>query len=1303
MRLTRIDGLVCALLASAVLAWRGAAQDDEPLQVTVGEARREYSRAALALTYAAADSRSRRAGATQTYPYYYQLRTFKTAQRVYRVHVPLEIQARGGLAPRARVVYAFQFSTRQDGRGGQGSRARRNPNFTDMRWADVVLQPGKHDWHITSEWMVEADRSLFSGADDLIVRTREGQIKIVQRRGQDETVLGRVIDTFFPYQIHYWAAQDGCADQWLEEEFPRLIVRNVNGDEVYDGLVFMVFPDDENLPATGNMSDEIVERFIRQLTGGWESPYPPPATVTNRWQEQAWATNVMRLDDAGLRVAYLSRIVRSNPTDLDAADLLMRSAVQRGDSEQIARVYAICRSLFPGWKEYWFRQYLGSLSSEETRRAALAAFRLEEPRSVFVLQTLADLYITEERLRSAKRLLNEWLAIESSNVHALARVATIAKREGRMRDMRVAQGAIVRLIQPGDAAVTGFYGRGSAAHTQYLQARNFIRADDGERALAALRRSTQSDPAYYPSLLRTAQMHHQRAVAPAALSSYRETLAACSNHPAALRGLAVLYQEAGQTRSAQRAQEQLWRVLAPLAERERQREDWTNVATVTRYVLDALPAHRAAQLMHADALTRLGLYDDASAMLWEMSGATSTDVEMLAAWARLCEAIDADTRVLVLQSEPAGWLARADAAWAAVLQLAPRDPQALLARARLAVRAGDMPAAYRHAQALYTATRWPAAAGWLAELCLRQGRAQRSATLPGLTRRLYVEEAAEMARRMLDGQALAAAQPAVSLVRTPLAVPESYALLAEALHVKNPDTGEAEIAVRAGVRRFPAAPIMRAMQASRMLMPQGAPALLWQPYTNAFESAAWHDWRLNEALISLYEANTMPRDAAMGHLRAALQLLQWHRVMHAGVRNKEEFERPGRYYEIENDNGWRFRLRRHAFVVPAPAYAWYAIRSRYTESELTQGSTRWWQRQELLRAARAHLQHVARVQAADPGWTTSVASVWLDNIRISDATACDTRPVSTMYAQELRSCFYRSVTPVNVREQDFSVRIPSARVSGAVGFGAEPARWGDAAPDGVRHLLAPLALLLRCLPPADAAQSLPLSIPGWRFTPCTTWRWPDDPPASMIRSAMEHDAINATQDARGLRVVQALTAPPTSFWQGVCITPCLARGAVPLLPSPFAAAHSGEVNNVTVEGPGSNVASMAIVIAPLPLPHAMQQSGNEALMLEWTWAGGTALFGRIYARTPGRDNGMPLDAPGMRLAEALLPLGSSVWWRMNGQQCEMGSMGGAGTVAAEHGLSRGMWEAGAVINVHIPAVAQPFVLTINELSAAAQR
>jgi len=1296
-------GAVVAAVVGGLVGNRVVVGAEEALRVTLKEPRREYSRAGLALTYAVADARMRRVGATdQMYPYYYNVRAMQSGQRVYRVHVPVEIEARGGEKPRARILYAFQFSSRLDGRGGQETRARVTPDFSRLRWAEVLLQPGKHTWHVTSEWMIEADKSLWSGGDDLLVRTKDGTIKIAKRLLPDEESLGRVIDTFFPYPIHYWATQEGMEGEWLEEEFPRVMIREVRGDEVYDGLHFMIFPEDETLPAVGNMDEGMVEQFLAHVMQGWENPYPPPAEVTNRWEERAWATNVMQIADAGVRVAYLWRQLQKDPGDIDAADMLLASAVMRGEWEQMGRAYALCCRLFPGWKEYWFRQYWRSLPPGETQRAVLIAYHREKPDSVFALRTLAEMYMQEERYRSAKRLLNSWLALEPSNVHAHAALMRLARKERRPRDAQLAQAAIVRLVNPGEGVLTGFYGRGSVAHEHYLQAQNFIRAGDSERALAALRRSMHSDAAYYPAMLRSAQINHERGVAAAARMGYRAVLGVYSNHPAALRGLACLYQEAGQMRSAQRAQEQLWRALQPLIGRECERENWTNVANLARYVLEALPVHRAAQLLYAEAMTRLGLYEEASAALWQLGGAATRDCEVIRAWARLCRAIDDDPQALLLHGEPVGWRVRAAEAWAAVLKQRPRDAEALYMRALMNVEEGGVQAALRDAEALYESTRWPAAAAWYAELCVRQGRASRGATLPGLRGKVCVDEAAEVARRIIDGEALTVAQPVMSLARAALATPEAYAVMAEALYWKDPEKHDAGVAVRRGMERFPAAPVLRALSVSRMLLPQGAPAAMWAPHTNMLEYAAWYDWRLNEALISMYEENGMRYEGARAHVRAALQLLHWRRELYKKIENQEEILRPLRYYEMSSDTGWRFQLRRHAFLAPAPAYAWYAIRSRYHESDIKNGATRWWQQQQLVREAHGHLRALHSLQQQDISWTARVPRVLLQGITISEATQCDMRPVETMYAQQLRACFYRNVTPVRERRENFFVRMQPEDSDDWLRFGAQPPAWGEAAPEVVRHLVTPPALALRALGAADAAKTPMFRMTGWGLAARRAWSWPGAQPAALVRSTMRYGGINATQDINGLRIVQALPAWPTTHWQGVCITPCLAGTTVPLLPSPFDVALSGTVEEAVLEAPEQQMAALGVVIAPYPVLCAMERALQEAAMLEWTFASTSTVRARIVVRRLGREGGMPLDAPGQVVAQGTLPAGSSLWWRVDGRMCAMGVRGSEEALRAEHGLSRGAWEAGAVVNLHVPAMRGAYELSVRGISVAAE-
>jgi len=599
---------LCAL--GAVLALCAAHGERESITAVMGGVQREYAREAIPLSYVLVDSRTRRVGATDV-PVYTDIRSFLSAQRAYRVHVPLTIVVRQGAnCGNARIAYGFVFTAK----GAKDAAA--EPVMATIHWSDLPLEPGPNEWTLTSDWVIECDKQLVTAGHGFLVETSNGMIETRDKPGKNDKVVGSVADMLFPFQMSHWPLRSGMAGSWVESEFPNLELRDVRGDEQFQKANFMVFTDDETSPGVGSMSTDMMGSLVRNALATWVNPYLR-ATYTNTWSSQPWATNVAAIDDSGLQGAYLAYYLRNNPNDADANDLLLKNLVNRGEQELAGRVYTRSVNAFPQWEEYWFRQYLPCCSNAVERRAELIAFRRDHPDSVFALEQLSASYVAEGEWRLAKKMTQRWLELQPSNVFAHAAMATICKAQGLGNAAQAELSRIIRLVQPLDPAVTGFYGRGTAAYRQFLLADAALNASNIDRGVMLLRTSLAADPAYYPALLENGDHYLRYGVPGSARDSFAGALEVVPSHPRALAGMAALYAASGKTKSIRRYQDQLWTTLRPLIDDQAAYRNWTNVATLAKYVLTGSPGQAEALKRYIQALIKLRLYDEASRLLYE--------------------------------------------------------------------------------------------------------------------------------------------------------------------------------------------------------------------------------------------------------------------------------------------------------------------------------------------------------------------------------------------------------------------------------------------------------------------------------------------------------------------------------------------------------------------------------------------------------------------------------------------------------------------------------------------------------------
>ena len=1284
MILFRATRILCCVLAlcSAVLA------EHTGLTVVQGDAWREYDSHAIPFSYALISSRNRVVGAAKL-PFYSGIKSFPSASRIYRVHVPISIVVRQGTrCDNATIAYCFSFVSTSS-RGTNSTLA-----LTDFRWLDIPLSPGPNEWTLSSDWMVECDKQFSRSDQGFLVEKSNGELDVRQKVSREDKVIGSVASLLFPFSVDYWALRRGIAGKWIESEFPNLVLRNVTGDEQFQNVHYMVFTDDPDSPCAGNLASNTFAALVRSTMKDWKNPYDPVPSYTNTVDQQPWATNFAAIDDPALAGAYLAYQLRHEDTNCDAADLLLRNLVERGETELASRVYARCIRTFPEWHEYWFRIYLPCFKDADERRAALVSYLRDHPDSIFAMSQLASSYVKEQQWRLAKKLLGRIVELQPSNVPAHATLAHVAEREGRQADAMTDRCRAVRLVQPVDPALTGFYGRGSVAYQKFILGDAALNASNIDRGVALLRSALSADPTFFPALLRVADYYAHIGVAATARANFLEALGAAPGQPKAIAGLAALHQSADKPTAVRKYQDQLWSVLKPVVDDEVRVRNWTNAVSLTQCMLAGYPRHAEALKLNITALLRLGLYDVASAKLYHATDPNRHDPEIIALWADACRIINADQHVVVFSEEPIEWNKRALSAWTDVLKCEPSTPRAHLERALIHLDDGDVPRAYRALRDLYKLRRSPEVALWIADLCLSKAEEHTSLNIPDLSNKSYVDEASDWYRKVL----VAGSPTMLGSTDHVLYSPAAYRGLARAAALRDERSTEPPAVARECLRYFPAALDVRATALWRNDEAGGTPPAVWAPLTNAFDMCIPLDRDVADLRERIARArNNDPALVRAMAISAAAQL-QWCRLLRKDGIAKTETQGPLRYYSFEKNDDYRFILARHTFVVPVAAPQWYAIRSRFTSGDLKNGNTRWWHRQELVVEANRIVTEAAMLQRHQVlSNSCALASSWLYGIDLNQRA--EPFNAEGCYAAELLRCFYDSGSPrTNTR---VTARLILAPMADGIDRSPLPYTLRSllAIPPKLRHLYVPAACL-DFLPHADRDRALQvIADDGWATAVLSNFSWPDNEAAARMWSSA-HQTPGLDADARPVFFEVPSAPQDTSSWVSSGAVPLFRNAVVPQFPSPFAATLDAVASNLVLDVSWANVPaafSCAFILTPAPMKRSVASWPDEALAIECDWTSTSNAVLKAYVRTYRREKGMPIGAMGIQIGEAVVPAFKSLWWRVDGGSLKVGTDQSAALIDAPHLLSPFAWQQGIYLGIEFPNPSRSFKMRLDGL------
>ncbi|NLF38468.1 hypothetical protein GX586_03425 [bacterium] len=1317
MTSVRVTFLCAAAVTAAVLRAGSAAGDPSLLAppsvtVIVGSARTEYAPIGRDMTYVLPDERMRTVG-EQERPYYFNPRAFKVDQRLFRVHVPLRIIPRRAPAPRsATILYSFLMTTMRGVTTQTSAYVEKTVSGFPFQSVTIPLSPqGATEWTVSSDWMVDSDRSLWDPGQSVLIETSQGGLRGAQRQRSSDQTVRTVADYYFPQRLAYWSQQYGVDGRWPETSFPKLVLRLVRGNEKYAGCYIEVFAGDSGVPCAGSFPYAQLKSIAGGLTNAWVNPYRTAQAYTNRWQSRAWAAQYRKLRDPGVQAGFLARMQRQDPDDSDAAELLLRNFAERGDIERAGRVYKTCREAWPRWSEHWFRIYLGSMTDPLTRRAALMAYRRDNPSSGYVLEQLAFEFIADQRWSVAQRLLPEWERLEPSNIFVHFAIAAVLEGVRDETGARAALGQAIRSALPAETSATGIYAMGTSSGDWYLRGRNAALSGTNDLAAIYLRKALADDPRNYCAQITLGDVYLSQGVAAPAARSYDEALRIAPDHPAALAGLAAVNRRLGRAGAASQYQERLWNVLERQVRDSIDNGNWTNVAVLTRFAAGELEQQIDAMLMYARALFKLGMYEESSEALYRIAGSHRHDARLAVAWAEFLTAVNNNPNALLLAEEPVGLRQRTERAWLDAARSPAMAARARLELALMALREGDLSRAYTHLAECHRLAPSAELASWIGDICLLNAEENKFATVPGASNRTFLNEALTYYQktrtdagtaRMITPGALQEAQGDVP--------PAVFLGMARVTGIRGGRDADPAALLRDSLRALPGSPELVTARLKELLRAEASAPALWIDATNTLIAARPLDEQTLACLDTLFSQRALPTNRVNNLVHWAKALLRWDTAFFGTVSNRQEVTPRIRVFTIEKDDNVRFILKEHVFAQPFQCYDWYAIRSRYTQADLQNGRTRWWRRHALVKRAYDLLMDAVDVQ----GHSGGEAGVLLAVVErdLGQSMLVRTTAPSDAYASFLRSCFYVSATPgsAGTSRQAYLGRAQSLVSRGiAVPSLAEvfndiplPGPIHDlwSLPPEVRLFYASPVIMQQLLPQSERLRAHALWNTGeWAFVQLPRLEWRPGPDRDVRWARFDRERFDWALD--GERARFEIAAPPqTSMWQGAGIIPAAGRNVLPLFPSFFTKPLSGEVAGLDVQfDPGRGVhPAVSFTLSPRPMAEPLGQWRDEALTIDVSWDHPTSALVRAFSKTYRVENGLVCGGPGIVDAVLRVTNLTTLLWRVDASGVSIGVPGGPSAGPLPHKLSAFAWRNGCFIGAQTCFSNLPFGVSFDSLS-----
>jgi hypothetical protein len=573
---------------------------------------------------------------------------------------------------------------------------------------------------------------------------------------------------------------------------------------------------------------------------------------------------------------------------------------------------------------------------------------------------------------------------------------------------------------------------------------------------------------------------------------------------------------------------------------------------------------------------------------------------------------------------------------------------------------------------------------------LRQAYEEPGATMPQQPGRTYLTDAREWYQKT------GVTRETGPRMRIEFGLPAAYVGCARSATLRAGTLDDPMTFLRAGLRRFPDAPDVRAAMIAGALSHDLVAPLLWQPYTNQLVALFGMREDVASAMAALEKQVGTPAARADALARQAAVLARCHTALFREPMSRMEYRRPAQVYVLNHDARTSFAARRLAFLTPAEAYDWYAIRSRYAAADLLNGTTRWWRRRSVLERGLDWLNEAGRL-LGNPTNETYAGEV-LGRVYqplMGQYQLYENMSPAAAYVTELHDCFGRT------RERAVRARRPMAlRAQTGQQFVIEqlPALiTSDATlPEEARLWFVPPQTLFSVLWRSDAVRATPWwDGAAWRVVPVSQVVLPDAMWQFSAGGGTRTPGLVTGMVARGgISFAQRAPGSPAETNRAAVALLQATASRVPMLPSMFAGTLTGavwELDLKAVQFDGAQPPRAALVFSPVPLSQDVRAAGNEALILLWQWTSLTTTLCRVYTRSAGVEDSLQPGEFGVSLGELHVPDGSDFGWRVDrGSITVWCGSNATARVSAAHGLSAYAWPRGIYLATQVIISRTPF-------------
>ena len=1256
--------------------------------VKVGDPRYEYKSVRGVNSYVIAD-RKKRVVLKKDYYEYYNLNSYKTKQRFFRVHIPITLTPNlGDLPESVNIIYSFSFDSiykiKEENKTVMHKKEIRFP----YKWEQIPLTlAGKTEWTLTSEWMVQSDKDIWDNGD-FIVETDSGVIKIVSQPPIKARSVQPLVTLYFPFTISYRSQQNGFNGKWQETVFPKFIYRKVEGNEVYSGCKFQILSARDDVSPCGSLDAKELKRLFENLKTEWKNPYTNSFVFTNLWEAKSWARQLKKIAAPKLKAAFLSRICITNPDDSDAADLLLSQLVALNEIEKASRVYAKCTKRWPQWSEHWFKNYMPVINNELTRRALLMSHLRAHPKSGFALKELTFSLLKSERLRAAEKLAKKWRAIEPSNIFVYASFAQIAEKNDNEDDAARAYSQAIRYAIPPQTNRCAI----GAGYAYYLKGNNFLKAGKTDTALRFFRKYltfTNSASAH----LKTGDAYKNAGLKTSAVKSYKQTLQLSPNHPGALAGLIRSYKKSNTIKFYQK---KLEKVLVPLIQKQIKKNNLTNALELAKFLLDVYPNSLQTKEIYIRALIHLELYEQASAELYKIHGNKRFAICENALWAELLTAMHKDKSVLLLCKEKIDLAASALQAWKRVASLSSENSVAYLEQALLYLEKENYEQAYLALKKCYKKHRLPQLAEWIANICLHIAEKSKYRTLPNDASKTFGAEAVSFFK-------LANANAVSGFFS-----PSTAAGLFRAAKIESKSGADFNAYLRKGLRAFPSSPELRALQINLFADAGATAPKLWAPYTNTFENLRPQNHYILSCLEKIYKLREVPENIIIK--RKCLNNIFYAKNFYKNINGNLELFGNRKVFTIERKSGFRLLLKKHIFIQPPDAYEFFALRSKYTAGDLKNGKTLYWKKHLLCAEAHKIIKDAFSVEESKTGEVAvCYAAVRRDLAR---RYMLEENDPATVYSYslirdyflpiksrpKLRSQKYYS-SPANTLK-NYNINVPSVDQL-ITGFEIPPNSCGASAyPPSLRKYFYYQSVTDKILPDM-LKEYLPSNgdAPKYTYIKTDKFSLPRNNDFKIIteeKNAKQKNSSCILND-KGLVIHQA-PGSRTGKWSGVILTPLISKNEVPVFNNFFKKNLKLEISGASVSSANivdCNRPFLSIVLTPALPKKTSEFYDDECLTFQFSWKNLTNAFLKIYSKTYSAENGFMFGNAGVLLCERKIITPADLKIKISKSKINLearvsdSTNAPAARISVEHKLSEFAWQNGAFLSIQTKACEHP--------------